>query len=253
MKKGLGGILCQDGIRKGLRPPQNFVFYPSWLRGQLANLGSSENWPITAVCVCFHWQVMCGYIVPTANSRLIPTVLNSVTRCCTRTHSGSRRRRTSCWLWAAALSASLEASVAGRPTAAAKLLSLQSFRDILQSASGWKRIRSNIYYHALVSGRTSGHPEILCFYPLRSGRQLANLGSPENWPSHGYFCLFVFSLTGNVWIYGSYNRFSADSNSPEFCHPVLYTYAFWLTSSTYILLAVSTCFVCITGVLCGCR
>ena len=69
---------------------------------------------------------MCGYIVPMASSQLITAVLISATRCCIRTHSGSRRQRTSSWLSAAALSASLEVSAAGRATTAAKPLSLQS-------------------------------------------------------------------------------------------------------------------------------
>jgi len=66
-----------------------------------------------------------------------------------------------------------------------------------------------------------------------------------------YMCVSVCPLTGNVWIYRSYGKFSTDHSSPHFCHPVLYSYAFWLTTSTYIFLALSCCFICITGSLCG--
>ena len=58
-------------------------------------------------------------------------------------------------------------------------------------------------------------------------------------------------LTGNVWIYRSYGKFSSDPASSDFCHPVLYAYAFWLTTSTYILVALFCCLVCISGGLCG--
>ncbi|KAK3099530.1 hypothetical protein FSP39_005878 [Pinctada imbricata] len=58
--------------------------------------------------------------------------------------------------------------------------------------------------------------------------------------------LSAWFIAGNVWIYSNYNDVqTVDSGLPKFCNHTLYYYAFWLTTSVYILLGVACVFVCI--------
>ena len=61
---------------------------------------------------------------------------------------------------------------------------------------------------------------------------------------------------GNVWIYGAYSDFDADNSKEDddYCHPTLYLFAFWIMTTTYIIMLVScTCCVCVGALvgLCG--
>lgn len=60
--------------------------------------------------------------------------------------------------------------------------------------------------------------------------------------------LFVWFICGNVWIYQHYQPVYDDVNSPEYCHRTLYLFAFWITTSTYILVGVLCCCVCCVGI-----
>lgn len=62
-------------------------------------------------------------------------------------------------------------------------------------------------------------------------------------------CIFIF--TGNVIIYRTYGHFSPDKTvSPyNYCDQTLFDYAFWLTTSFYILLGTSCCCICFCGCL----
>lgn len=60
--------------------------------------------------------------------------------------------------------------------------------------------------------------------------------------------LFIWFICGNVWIYKNYKPNFTDSDSDEYCNQTLYLFAFWLTTSTYILAGVMCCCVCCVGV-----
>ena len=60
--------------------------------------------------------------------------------------------------------------------------------------------------------------------------------------------LFIWFICGNVWIYKNYKPDFTDSGSEEYCNQTLYLFAFWLTTSTYILAGVMCCCVCCVGV-----
>lgn len=54
--------------------------------------------------------------------------------------------------------------------------------------------------------------------------------------------------TGNVWIYGAYGDVDTeDSLSPKYCHPTCYWFAFWLTTSVYILTIIMFCCLACLG------
>ena len=55
-----------------------------------------------------------------------------------------------------------------------------------------------------------------------------------------------------MWIYGSYSDWdSKNTDSNDYCHPTLYMFAFWLTTSTYIIMLLScmccACVGCVVG------
>lgn len=63
--------------------------------------------------------------------------------------------------------------------------------------------------------------------------------------------LFAWFIAGNVWIYRIYGDFSEKPGAPDYCHPTLYYFAFWMTTATYIFMcATCTCIAC-TGTLVG--
>ncbi|KAL5011352.1 hypothetical protein ScPMuIL_009903 [Solemya velum] len=61
--------------------------------------------------------------------------------------------------------------------------------------------------------------------------------------------LLAWFIAGNVWIYGVHKQWTADSTSPNYCHPTLYYFAFWITTATYIIMAATCCCVCCGGIL----
>jgi len=48
-----------------------------------------------------------------------------------------------------------------------------------------------------------------------------------------------------VWIYSTRFKFTETEGAPDYCHPTLYWYAFWITTATYILFGVFTVGICI--------
>jgi hypothetical protein len=68
--------------------------------------------------------------------------------------------------------------------------------------------------------------------------------------------LFAWFIAGNVWIYRTYNGGfqTIDKGEPDYCNPVLYWFAFWLMTGTYIVVALMLCcgcFCCCLAVSCG--
>ncbi|XP_064637724.1 transmembrane protein 272-like isoform X2 [Lineus longissimus] len=60
--------------------------------------------------------------------------------------------------------------------------------------------------------------------------------------------LLAWFIAGNVWIYRVYNQVNYENAaSPNYCHPTLYLYAFWVTTASYIVLASTCCCVCFVG------
>jgi len=61
--------------------------------------------------------------------------------------------------------------------------------------------------------------------------------------------LFCWFIAGSVWIYGCYHdvELRDSTNLEKYCHPVLYYYAFCITTLSYGLLALSCCCVCLAG------
>lgn len=58
--------------------------------------------------------------------------------------------------------------------------------------------------------------------------------------------LFGFFIAGNVWIYSNYPP-SSDETSSMYCHPVVYYFAFWITTLVYIFCALSCLCICCTA------
>lgn len=58
---------------------------------------------------------------------------------------------------------------------------------------------------------------------------------------------FAWFICGNVWIYKNYQPNYADPESADYCNKTLYLFAFWATTSYYIIFGlVLTCF-CVAG------
>lgn len=60
--------------------------------------------------------------------------------------------------------------------------------------------------------------------------------------------LFVWFICGNVWIYQNYHPNYTDTDNPNYCHKTLYLFAFWVTTSMYIVVGVLCCCVCCVGI-----
>jgi len=58
------------------------------------------------------------------------------------------------------------------------------------------------------------------------------------------FFLFAWFIVGNVWVFGAKNKVSFNENSSDYCHPILYQFAFWIIIVTYIMIVVSCCLSC---------
>ena len=57
--------------------------------------------------------------------------------------------------------------------------------------------------------------------------------------------LFIWFICGNVWIYRHYepNNYT-DPDAAGYCNKTLYLFAFWVTTTTYIMMGVLCCCVC---------
>lgn len=60
-------------------------------------------------------------------------------------------------------------------------------------------------------------------------------------------CDYFFA--GNVVIYRTNHFYTTTPGQPTYCNPTLYEYAFWLTTSFYILIGTSCCCFCFCGFL----
>ena len=59
-----------------------------------------------------------------------------------------------------------------------------------------------------------------------------------------------FLFAGNVWIYGARNEWTKESEVKDYCHPVLYSFTFWMTTLFYIVVgAILFGYGCILGFL----
>ncbi|XP_071127421.1 transmembrane protein 272-like [Mytilus edulis] len=59
--------------------------------------------------------------------------------------------------------------------------------------------------------------------------------------------LLAWFIAGNVWVYRTHGHFSTVPTHTDFCHPTVYWFAFWVITSTYILIGVICLFVCVIG------
>ncbi|VDI56675.1 thiamine pyrophosphokinase [Mytilus galloprovincialis] len=59
--------------------------------------------------------------------------------------------------------------------------------------------------------------------------------------------LLAWFIAGNVWVYRTHGHFSTHPTHTDFCHPTVYWFAFWVITSTYILIGVICLFVCVIG------
>ncbi|CAF3337310.1 unnamed protein product [Rotaria socialis] len=60
-------------------------------------------------------------------------------------------------------------------------------------------------------------------------------------------CVFLFAwfIAGNVWVFGAQNKIDFDNErSPNYCHSILYNFAFWIIILTYIMTVVTCCLSC---------
>lgn len=64
--------------------------------------------------------------------------------------------------------------------------------------------------------------------------------------------MFAWFIAGNVWIYRTKGDFSTDPTAANFCDPTLYWFAFWITTSVYILIGCCCCCICFCGILAAC-
>lgn len=65
--------------------------------------------------------------------------------------------------------------------------------------------------------------------------------------------LMAWFIAGNVWVYRTHGNWVADPiTSSMYCHPTCYYFAFWMITSTYILLGAMCCCICIGGILAAC-
>lgn len=64
--------------------------------------------------------------------------------------------------------------------------------------------------------------------------------------SQGLIVLFkiAFFIAGNVWIYSIYYPNYINHDAVNYCHQVLYLYAFWVTTASYILLGMMIIISC---------
>ena len=62
------------------------------------------------------------------------------------------------------------------------------------------------------------------------------------------FNVLIFELTGCFWVYRTFEPDYVNVSSTNYCHPILYTFAFWLLTSTYIIIGLFIlCLCCVSG------
>ena len=60
--------------------------------------------------------------------------------------------------------------------------------------------------------------------------------------------LLAWFICGNVWIYEIYEPNYSDPSNTDFCNKTLYLFAFWVTTSYYIIFGTVIVVMCIAGV-----
>ena len=60
--------------------------------------------------------------------------------------------------------------------------------------------------------------------------------------------LFVWFICGNVWIYKNYHPNYNEPENSGYCNKTVYLFAFWITTSTYIVIGLMCCCICCVGV-----
>ena len=63
--------------------------------------------------------------------------------------------------------------------------------------------------------------------------------------------LFAWFICGNVWIYKNYEPNYNDPTSPNYCDKTLYLFAFWVTTSYYIVFGAVLIIMCLVGLCMG--
>ncbi len=60
-------------------------------------------------------------------------------------------------------------------------------------------------------------------------------------------------MTGSIWIYSiRYSFDPSNPDSPGYCNPVLYNFAYWVTTTVYIVIFAVTCGMCLIGLCVSC-
>lgn len=60
--------------------------------------------------------------------------------------------------------------------------------------------------------------------------------------------IFCWFITGNYWIYHIYEPSYSSKDVNGYCNETLYLFAFWITTSTYILAGFLCCCLCCVGI-----
>lgn len=60
--------------------------------------------------------------------------------------------------------------------------------------------------------------------------------------------IFCWFITGNYWIYHIYEPSYSSKDGNGYCNETLYLFAFWITTSTYILAGFLCCCLCCVGI-----
>ena len=66
--------------------------------------------------------------------------------------------------------------------------------------------------------------------------------------------LFIWFIAGNIWVYSKYRpNFQPPKHDPlNYCDPTLYLFAFWVITSSYILMSVICFCICCLGLCASC-
>ena len=59
--------------------------------------------------------------------------------------------------------------------------------------------------------------------------------------------LLAWFIAGNVWVYRTASNWSSDPTAGNYCHPTVFYFAFWVITSTYIIVGVVCLLVCVIG------
>lgn len=66
--------------------------------------------------------------------------------------------------------------------------------------------------------------------------------------------LFIWFIAGNFWVYSKYKpNFVPPKHQPlNYCHPTLYLFAFWVITTTYIIMGIILFCICCLGLCASC-